>query len=149
MLIGSIPNVVGKDAILYLRKTPAKAPIDPCQTVLMVFCMMTCAQFSINDGLSWWWDNHERRINNNTVALIAVFTISPDIMSHNRIILTLYYSILLYNRQKGTASSQIRNGRWFWDIESQYIIKTKNMIILLNYLLKLCWLKRTKKSPLN
>ena len=27
-LIGSIPNVVGIDTILYLRKTPAKAPID-------------------------------------------------------------------------------------------------------------------------
>ena len=27
-LIGSIPNVVGKDTILYLRKTPDKAPID-------------------------------------------------------------------------------------------------------------------------
>jgi hypothetical protein len=27
-LIGSIPNVVGEDTILYLRKTPDKAPID-------------------------------------------------------------------------------------------------------------------------
>jgi len=41
MLIGSIPNVVGRDTILYLRKTPEKIQLTLVRHVLMVFCMTT------------------------------------------------------------------------------------------------------------
>jgi len=51
MLIGSIPNVVGKDTILYLRKSPEKVQLTLVRHVLMVFCTTTlCPRFPINDG---------------------------------------------------------------------------------------------------
>jgi len=47
MLIGRIPNVVGKDTILYLRK----ASIDPCQTCINgVLYDDLVPRFPINDG---------------------------------------------------------------------------------------------------